>query len=112
MRFSLSTGPSLRKGRKAWDRRGSNTCSRSKACPWALEARAPFLDYTFVEFVNAIPFGLKLKGLKSKYILKRAMAGILPPDILRRRKKGFGIPVAKWFRGELRDLLLDTLAAP
>jgi asparagine synthase (glutamine-hydrolysing) len=80
----------------------------SMAC--ALEARAPFLDYTFVEFANAIPFGLKLKGLKTKYILKRAMAGKLPQDILARGKKGFGIPIAKWFRGELRDLLLDTLS--
>ena len=80
----------------------------SMAC--ALEARAPFLDYTFVEFANAIPFGLKLKGLKTKYILKRAMAGKLPPDILARGKKGFGIPIAKWFRNELRDLLLDTLS--
>jgi asparagine synthase (glutamine-hydrolysing) len=80
----------------------------SMAC--ALEARAPFLDYTFVEFVNAIPFGLKLKGLKTKYILKRAMAGRVPPDILARGKKGFGIPIAKWFRNELRDLLLDTLS--
>ena len=65
----------------------------SMAC--ALEARAPFLDYTFVEFANAIPFGLKLKGLKTKYILKRAMAGKLPPDILARGKKGFGIPDRK-----------------
>jgi asparagine synthase (glutamine-hydrolysing) len=80
----------------------------SMAC--ALEARAPFLDYTFVEFANAIPFGLKLKGLKTKYILKRAMADKLPPDILARGKKGFGIPIAKWFRNELRDLLLDTLS--
>jgi asparagine synthase (glutamine-hydrolysing) len=82
----------------------------SMAC--ALEARAPFLDYTFVEFVNAIPFGLKLKGLKTKYILKRAMAGKVPQDILARGKKGFGIPIAKWFRNELRDLLLDTLSEP
>ena len=80
----------------------------SMAC--ALEARAPFLDYTFVEFANRIPFCLKLKGLKTKYILKRAMAGKLPPDILARGKKGFGIPIAKWFRNELRDLLLDTLS--
>jgi asparagine synthase (glutamine-hydrolysing) len=80
----------------------------SMAC--GLEARAPFLDYTFVEFANAIPFDLKLKGLKTKYILKRAMAGKLPPDILARGKKGFGIPVAKWFRSELRETLLDMLS--
>ena len=80
----------------------------SMAC--SLEARAPFLDYTFVEFVNSIPFNLKLKGGQTKFILKKAMRGKLPPDILERSKKGFGIPLAKWFRGELRDLLLDSLA--
>jgi asparagine synthase (glutamine-hydrolysing) len=80
----------------------------SMAC--SLEARAPFLDYTFVEFVNTIPFHLKLKGLKSKYILKKAMREKLPPDILGRRKKGFGIPVGQWFRHELRSLLLDSLS--
>jgi len=80
----------------------------SMAC--SLEARAPFLDYTFVEFVNSIPFRLKLKGLKTKYILKKAMQNKLPPEILARRKKGFGIPVGKWFRNDLRSLLLDTLS--
>ncbi len=82
----------------------------SMAC--ALEARAPFLDYTFVEFVNSIPFNLKLRGTKTKFILKQAMQGKLPSEILARGKKGFGIPVAKWFRGELRDLLQDALAEP
>ncbi len=80
----------------------------SMAC--ALEARAPFLDYTFVEFVSLIPFRLKLKGLKSKYILKKAMSDKLPPEVLARPKKGFGIPVGKWFRRELRSLLLDSLS--
>jgi asparagine synthase (glutamine-hydrolysing) len=79
----------------------------SMAC--SLEARAPFLDYTFVEFVSLIPFRLKLRGLTSKYILKRALRDKLPPEILRRPKKGFGIPVGKWFRHELRSLLLDSL---
>jgi asparagine synthase (glutamine-hydrolysing) len=80
----------------------------SMAC--SLEARAPFLDYTFVEFVNSIPFRLKLKGLTAKYILKKAMRNKLPPEILGRRKKGFGIPVAQWFRNDLRSLMLDTLS--
>lgn len=80
----------------------------SMAC--SLEARAPFLDYTFVEFVNSIPFRFKLKGLKTKYILKKAMRAKLPPEIPGRRKKGFGIPIGKWFRKELRNLLLDSLA--
>jgi asparagine synthase (glutamine-hydrolysing) len=82
----------------------------SMAC--SLEVRAPFLDYTFVEFTNSIPFDLKLKGLTSKYILKKAMRDKLPPEILGRRKKGFGIPVGLWFRKEWRDLLLDALSEP
>ncbi len=80
----------------------------SMAC--SLEARAPFLDYTLVEFINTIPMDLKLKGLKSKHILKKAMQKKLPEDILGRRKKGFGIPVAKWFREDLRDLMLDCFS--
>jgi asparagine synthase (glutamine-hydrolysing) len=80
----------------------------SMAC--SLEARAPLLDYTLVEFAASIPFRLKLKGLSTKYILKRAMQGRLPPEILGRRKKGFGIPVAQWFRHDLRGLMLDALA--
>jgi asparagine synthase (glutamine-hydrolysing) len=80
----------------------------SMAC--ALEARAPFLDYTFVEFANSLPASLKLRGLKTKYILKRALHGKLPPEILARGKKGFGIPVGKWFRSDLRDLVLDTFS--
>jgi asparagine synthase (glutamine-hydrolysing) len=80
----------------------------SMAC--ALEARAPFLDYTFVEFANSLPPNLKLRGLKTKYILKRALQGKLPPNILTRPKKGFGIPVAKWFRHDLRELVLDTFS--
>jgi asparagine synthase (glutamine-hydrolysing) len=80
----------------------------SMAC--SLEARAPFLDYTFVEFVSLIPFHFKLRGLRSKYILKKAMRGKLPAEVLGRPKKGFGIPVGKWFRHELRSLLLDALS--
>lgn len=80
----------------------------SMAC--SLEVRAPFLDYTFVEFANSIPFALKLKGLNGKYILKRAMRNKLPREITGRRKKGFGIPVAKWFRNGARAIMLDALS--
>jgi asparagine synthase (glutamine-hydrolysing) len=80
----------------------------SMAC--SLEVRAPFLDYTFVEFASTIPVHLKLKRLNTKYILKRAMQGKLPPDILTRAKKGFGIPVAKWFRSDLIELVRDTFS--
>jgi asparagine synthase (glutamine-hydrolysing) len=80
----------------------------SMAC--SLEVRAPFLDYTFVEFANSIPTHLKLRGFTTKYILKKAMANKLPPDIVGRGKKGFGIPVAKWFRNELRNFVADTFS--
>ena len=80
----------------------------SMAC--SLEVRAPFLDHTLVEYIATIPPDLKLRGFNGKYILKRAMADRLPPGIARRSKKGFGIPVAKWFRGELRSLVHETLS--
>ncbi len=80
----------------------------SMAC--SLEVRAPFLDTPLVEFLNTIPPDLKLRGMKTKYILKRAMQERLPPGIAGRGKKGFGIPVAQWFRGELRELATDMLA--
>ncbi len=80
----------------------------SMAC--SLEVRAPFLDYTLVEFLARVPARLKLRGLERKVILKRAMAGRLPPGIASRAKKGFGIPTAKWFKRELREALLDELS--
>jgi asparagine synthase (glutamine-hydrolysing) len=54
---------------------------------------------------------LKLHGFTTKYILKRALAGVLPPEILARPKKGFGIPLGHWFRGALRPLMRDVLGA-
>jgi asparagine synthase (glutamine-hydrolysing) len=76
----------------------------------SLEVRAPFLDYTLVEFLGRVPSRLKLRGLETKYLLKRAMADELPPGIASRRKKGFGIPVAAWLKDELRPLLTDELS--
>ena len=76
----------------------------------SLEVRAPFLDYTLVDWLGTMPSNLKLHGMTTKYILKKAMADRLPPGIAARGKKGFGIPVAKWFKGELRELACDTLS--
>ena len=76
----------------------------------SLEIRVPFLDYTFVEFAATIPSRLKLKGLASKYILKKAMASRLPAEILTKKKIGFDIPLGVWIREELRDFVLATLA--
>jgi len=74
-----------------------------------LEARAPMLDREFVEWVGTAPSNRKLRGLTKKYILKRAMEGRLPPDIIRRRKKGFGMPIGEWLCGPLRSYMEDRL---
>ncbi len=79
----------------------------SMAC--SLEVRTPFLDHRVVEMAARIPSSLKLRGTRTKYLLKKAIAPQLPPNITRRGKKGFGLPVAHWLRGPLRELLLDTL---
>ena len=80
----------------------------SMAC--SLEVRAPFLDHELVEFVMGLPSDLKLKGFTSKYLLKQAMSDILPAEIIHRKKKGFGVPIAKWIKGPLRDLFTDLLS--
>ncbi|HPG83041.1 MAG TPA: asparagine synthase C-terminal domain-containing protein, partial [bacterium] len=76
----------------------------------SLEARAPFLDYRLVEFCASLPPHLRLNGKRSKYILKRAFRGILPDEILDRRKEGFSIPIKSWMKGELKPMLLDFLS--
>lgn len=74
----------------------------------SLEVRAPFLDTRLVEFVNRLSIRMKLRRGQSKYLLKRAVTAcdgqtLVPPRIAHRRKKGFGIPVARWIKGELRS---------
>ncbi len=69
----------------------------------SLEARCPFLDHKFVEFTATIPPNMKLKGFSKKFILKKALRQILPKEILSRRKTGFGVPLGKWFKGELKS---------
>jgi asparagine synthase (glutamine-hydrolysing) len=70
----------------------------------SLEVRAPLLDHKLMELVASIPTSLKLRGTNGKYILKKTFEKILPKNILYRRKMGFAVPLARWFRGELRDL--------
>jgi asparagine synthase (glutamine-hydrolysing) len=76
----------------------------------SLEARSPFLDRALVEFVARLPSRLKLRGRTSKYILKRASKGLVPPFVWRRGKKGFGVPFAQWLKAELRPLAHDLLS--
>jgi len=81
----------------------------SMAC--SLEVRAPFLDHQLVEFVMGLPSDLKLRGFTSKYILKKAMKSWLPKEVIHRPKKGFGVPIAKWVKGPLKELFGDLLSA-
>jgi asparagine synthase (glutamine-hydrolysing) len=76
----------------------------------SLEVRAPFLDHELVEFVMGLPSEWKLKGFTSKYILKKAMKNRLPDEVIKRPKKGFGVPIAKWAKGPLNPLLRELLA--
>lgn len=76
----------------------------------SLEVRAPFLDHRVAEFAASLPPGYKLRGGKTKYILKRAIKDYLPPFVTRRGKKGFGVPVAEWLKGKLRPLARDLLS--
>jgi asparagine synthase (glutamine-hydrolysing) len=76
----------------------------------SLEVRAPFLDPRVAEFAASLPSDYKLRGGKTKYILKRAVADMLPPFVSRRGKKGFGVPVAEWLKGKLRPLARDLLS--
>jgi asparagine synthase (glutamine-hydrolysing) len=80
----------------------------SMAC--SLEVRAPFLDVELVEFLGRVPARLKLRFFDTKHLLKRAMRDILPAGIAERPKKGFGVPVAEWIKGELREAVQDELS--
>jgi asparagine synthase (glutamine-hydrolysing) len=76
----------------------------------SLEVRVPFLDHELVELAARIPGSLKLRGLREKYVLRRAMQGILPEPIVWRRKIGLDVPVASWLRGELPDFAAELLS--
>jgi asparagine synthase (glutamine-hydrolysing) len=75
----------------------------------SLEARSPFLDHVVMEFAAQLPAHFKLHGRQSKYLLKKTFADLLPAENIRRRKMGFGVPMAKWLRTSSRELLQDTL---
>jgi asparagine synthase (glutamine-hydrolysing) len=74
-----------------------------------LEVRCPFLDHEFVEFAATIPSRLKRDGTGGKKILKQAVKDLLPGEILKKPKTGFGLPIAKWFRGDLAPMVKETL---
>ncbi|MCM3871781.1 MAG: asparagine synthase (glutamine-hydrolyzing) [Pyrinomonadaceae bacterium] len=75
----------------------------------SLEARSPFLDHHVIEFAASLPENFKLRGLTTKYLLKRMLKRLLPAENLNRRKMGFGVPIGDWFRGKMQPFLRETL---
>ncbi len=76
---------------------------------YSLEARSPFLDHHVAELAARMPIDLKLQGNRGKVILTETFADLLPESIQTRKKMGFGVPLAPWFRAELKELLIDSL---
>ena len=76
----------------------------------SLEARVPLLDHKLIEFVMQIPTELKLKGLETKYIFRKAVKGIVPDEILNRPKQGFGVPIGDWINLQLKQRIHETLS--
>jgi len=76
-----------------------------------IQVRFPFLDRSVAEFSGRVPVGLKVKGFEKRYLFKRAFRNLLPPEVIRKKKHGFGIPVAGWLKSDrhLRELTRDTL---
>ena len=71
----------------------------------SIESRVPFLDHKLVEFAARMPRKMKLRGGTTKWILREAMKGILPAEIIERPKMGFPVPIGKWFRGEFKHIV-------
>ncbi len=75
----------------------------------SIEARVPFLDHELAAFASSLPDHYRVRGMRSKWILREAGKQLLPERILTRPKVGFRVPVNRWFRGEMREYLLDHL---
>src|SRR5262249_14849814 len=78
----------------------------------SLEARAPLVDHNVVELGASLPGWMKVRGGKGKVILKRAFADLVPTEILRRRKKGFALPIGRWLAGRLHGFARELLLSP
>jgi asparagine synthase (glutamine-hydrolysing) len=78
----------------------------------SIESRVPFLDHKLVEFAAALPARMKLRGLQTKHILRRAMADRLPKEILTRKKMGFPVPIGAWLRGPFSSVVDEYVLSP
>jgi asparagine synthase (glutamine-hydrolysing) len=77
-----------------------------------VEVRVPLLDLELVDFAIHLPASIKMRGNSGKYLLKKAMAPFLPEDAIHRPKTGFGAPLRRWLRRELKELVEDVLSQP
>ena len=75
----------------------------------SLEARVPLLDHRLVEFACGLPVDLRVRDGSGKYLLKRALRGRIPDELLTRPKQGFGVPLEAWFSGSIRGVFRDQL---
>jgi asparagine synthase (glutamine-hydrolysing) len=75
----------------------------------SLEARSPFLDHHLIEFAASLPENIKMRGLETKSLLKKVAARLVPREVIYRRKMGFGVPIGKWFRAEMKDFVRGVL---
>ena len=78
----------------------------------SLEVREPLMDHELVEWLATLPSSLKIRGQEGKYLLKKAMEPLLPADILYRPKMGFAVPLARWFRGPLKERVRQAVLGP
>jgi asparagine synthase (glutamine-hydrolysing) len=78
----------------------------------SIECRAPFVDQELVEMAMRLPDSLKIRGLTMKYLLKKVVKPWLPPEILNRKKRGFGAPMGSWIRNDLSPLVENLLSEP
>jgi asparagine synthase (glutamine-hydrolysing) len=78
----------------------------------SLEIRVPFLDNDVIAFANTLPDNQRIRGLSRKWLLKEAFNDLIPPEVFKRFKRGFGVPVGRWLRTELRDYYVDLVLSP
>jgi len=76
----------------------------------SLEARVPFLDKEFIALCSQIPANLKLRGFTEKYILRQSMKGVVPKEIIKRKKHGFNVPIQDWLNNELKGMVAQLLS--
>jgi asparagine synthase (glutamine-hydrolysing) len=78
----------------------------------SLEVREPLMDHELVEWLAGLPSSMKIRGQEGKFLLKKAMEPHLPSEIMYRPKMGFSVPLARWFRGPLRQRVHDAILGP